>query len=50
MKHDNQQYVNLIISSVAPVLEAAHVIFFYISIIMEVRILLKQLFPQIKVY
>jgi len=35
---------------VTPILEAAHVIFFYIPIIMEVCIFLKQLFPQIKVY
>lgn len=51
MKHnDNQQYVNLILSSVTPMLQAAHVIFFYMPIIMIVHILSKQLFPQIKVY
>jgi len=51
MKHnDNQQYVNLIISSVTPILKAAHVSSFYIPIIIEIRILLKKLFPQINVY
>jgi len=51
MKHnDNQQYVNWTISSVTPILKAAHVSFFYIPIIMGLRILLKQLFPHIKVY
>jgi hypothetical protein len=47
-QNDNQQYVNLIIISVTPVLESVHVTFFYIPILIKVRILFKTTLPTNK--